>query len=56
MTRATDIKKKFINGTIIEKKKLLKRKCVSIFSTAVVHPFFILRRTEGDMIIYVYWR
>jgi hypothetical protein len=29
--------------------------CVVIFSTILSETFFILRRTDGDMIKYVYW-
>ena len=43
-----------INCTIFEGKKLLTMKYVSIFTTTVVWTFFILRRTEQDMIKNVY--
>jgi hypothetical protein len=46
-----------INGTIFgKKKKLLNMKCVFRFSLQILSEiFFILRRTERDMIKNVYW-
>ena len=45
----------FINGTVLE-KKLLNTKCVSRFSLQrLSETFFILRRTERDMIKNVCW-
>jgi hypothetical protein len=44
------------NGTISEKKKLLNTKCVFWFSLKISsETVFILRTTERDMIINVYW-
>jgi len=39
-----------INGTIFEKKLMEHKMCVSSISTTVSETFFILRRTEQDMI------
>ena len=46
-----------INGTArFSKKKLLKTKCVFWYSLQrLSETFLILRRTEWDMILYVYW-
>jgi len=39
----------------LQNKKLLKIKCVFVFSTNFSETFLILRRTERDMIKKVYW-
>jgi len=45
-----------INGTVVGKKKLFNTKCVFwIFQRRLSEAFLILRRTERDMIINVYW-
>ena len=44
-----------IHGTIFGEKKLFNIKCVLIFSTILSETFLVLRRTERDMIIHVYW-
>jgi hypothetical protein len=45
-----------INGTLFENKKLLNIKCVFWFTLMLLSKtFFILRRTEWDMIKNVYW-
>jgi UDP-N-acetylglucosamine:LPS N-acetylglucosamine transferase len=42
-------------GTIFEKKMLFNIKYVLIFSRNLSETFLILRRTERDIIINVYW-
>jgi hypothetical protein len=44
-----------INVTIFGKNVIENKICVSRFSTTFVRNFFILRRTERDMIKNVYW-
>jgi hypothetical protein len=45
-----------INGKIFEKKRLLNTKCVFRISLQLLSEiFFILRRTERDMIKNLYW-
>jgi len=38
------------DSIIIEKKKLLKMKCILVFSTTLSETFLIVRRIERDMI------
>ena len=42
-----------INGTIFEKKKLLKTKCVLIFSTNLSEIFLLLRKIQRDIILHL---
>jgi hypothetical protein len=45
-----------IKGTIFERKKVIETKmCVLIFSTTLSEIFLILRKTERDVMKYVYW-
>jgi hypothetical protein len=44
-----------INGTIFEKKKLLKAKCVFLFSLQLLSENFLILRSERDVIKNVYW-
>jgi hypothetical protein len=45
-----------INGTIFDKKKLLKVICVFLFSLRLLsEALLIIRNTEQDMIKDVYW-
>ena len=43
------------NDTILLKKVIEHKMCVSILSTTLSEPFFILRRIERDMIKNVQW-
>jgi hypothetical protein len=44
-----------INDRIFEKKRLLSIKLCSFFATLLSENFLILRKTERDMAIEVYW-
>ena len=46
----------FINGTTLEKKKLLKvNVCFDFLYNVSLYKFLVIRRTERDMMNNLYW-